>query len=101
MKMKRLSESNFVSIAPLYHPKIARNLPLVFLIRVILTWGWHIDLPGLALRGERPAINRLRYDTVLLKTQVNFLTSTLWARISQIIQRASLDRPVCECCIEK
>jgi hypothetical protein len=61
-----------------------------------------MDLPGIDLRGERPAINRLRYDTALLNTQVNLLLMyTHSVRISQVVQRASLDRPVCECCIGK
>lgn len=61
-----------------------------------------MDLLGVDLRGERPAINRLRYGTTLLKTAVNLhLMYTHSVRISLIIHCASLDRPVCECCIGK
>ena len=61
-----------------------------------------MDLSGVDLRGERPAINRLRYGAALLKTPVNLhLMYTHSVRISQIIQCASLDRPVCECCLGK
>jgi hypothetical protein len=52
-----------------------------------------VDLPGVDLRGEKPAINRLRFGTALLKTPLNLhLMYTHSVRISQKIQCTSLDQ---------